>query len=387
MKLDGILSQILISLKFRSSASKMRWMRIWYFGYYLDWYPRNRVIRKGLAKAGADVLQARVAMDRLLRWPRLLLQSLKLLLSSGRPDAIIVPECDLETFPLAWMIGRILGALLVYDAFYSRWDALVNDEQEVSRDSSKARLTWLLEKFTLEHSDLVISDTLAHCEYIADLYGVDRSRFERVFIGADDELFHPVPGAEEKDFLVHYNGFYHRLQGAPAIIEAAVMLKDEPGIRFEMIGKRDSSAFKEVMEKIDQHKPANVVFVDTLPIEQMPGRMAKASVCLGIFGKTGFGERVFPNKGFQTLAMGIPLITRESRGSKEVGNSGELFLAVPPEDGKSLAEGILFLKNNPQKRKEIGQKGRALYEKRFAPGPIGSLLLARIKAEMEKSHA
>jgi len=359
-------------------------MRVWYFGSYLDWYPRNRVIRKGLARAGAAVIAVNVPANKALRWPRLLLNAAKLLIQSKRPEVIIVPEVDLESFPMAWIVARVLAALLVYDAFYSRWDALVNDELEISAGSAKARITYLLEKFTLKTADLVLADTSAHADYIAQTYKLDRARFETVCIGADDELFHPLPGREEKEFLVHYNGFYHRLQGVAAIIEAAAILKNEPGIKFEMIGKRASSAFKQVKEKVEKYKLTNVTFIDTLPIEQMPERMARASVCLGIFGKTGFGERVFPNKGFQTLAMGIPLITRESRGSSEVGVSGQHFLAVPAEDGEALADAILFLKNNPDKRRAIAAQGRELFDRRFAPLPIGKSLLARMERALKE---
>ncbi len=358
-------------------------MLIWYFGSFPEWYPRNRVIRKGLAQAGAEVMSLNVPAQRLLRWPRLMGKAL----GAKKPDAILVPECDLESFPAAWIAARLLGAALVYDAFYSRWDALVNDEMEVAKSSAKARITWQLEQFALRHSDLVLADTSAHADYLSGVYQVSRARFETVYIGADDGLFYPRPELEEKEFLVHYNGFYHRLQGAPAIIEAAHWLEKEPGIKFEMIGKRSSASFKDVMARMEQYHPENIEFIDTLPIEEMPKRMAKAGVCLGIFGKTGFGERVFPNKGFQTLAMGIALITRESKGSQEVGAAGADFLAVPAEDGKALAEAILLLKNNPEQRKRIAGNGKALFEKRFAPFPIGKSLLDRLDQVIKEHRA
>jgi len=350
-------------------------MVVWYFGSYPEWYPRNRVIRKGLAKAGAEVVGINVPLPRLLRWPRLLAKAI----GAKKPEVIIVPEYDLESFPAAWMIARMLGAVLVYDAFYSRWDALVNDEREVSGSSAKARITWQVEKTALRNADLVLADTCAHADYIAELYQVSRAKFETVYIGAEEELFYPRLDQEDDFFLVHYNGFYHRLQGTPAIIEAAHRLRSDPGIKFEMIGKRNSASFQEVMAKLAQYHPANLAFVDTLPIEEIPMRMAKASVCLGIFGKTGFGERVFPNKGFQTLAMEIALITRESKGSAEVGAAGEDFLAIAPEDGKALADAILFLKNHPEQRRQIARKGKALFERRFSPLLIGKALMARLE--------
>jgi len=360
-------------------------MRVWYLGYYLDWYPRNRVIRKGLEQAGAEVINLRIAFSRAFRPARIFSKSIARLFQRKKPDVIIIPEVDLESFPFAWMIARSLGALLVYDAFYSRWDALVRDELETNESSTEARITWLLEKFALERANLIFSDTLAHCDYIAELYDISREKFETVYIGADDQMFYPMPELEVKDhFLVHYNGFYHRLQGAPAIIESAHLLRDYPEIKFEMIGKRLSSSFQAVQEKYQQLNPPNITFEDTLPIEEMPRRMARASVCLGIFGRTGFGERVFPNKGFQALALAKPLITRESKGSKEVGEAGVHYLTVPAEDGKALAEAILFLKNNPEKRKEIARAGYQLYKERYAPEPIGKKLLSRLEQELKR---
>ena len=362
-------------------------MRIWYLGYYLDWYPRNRVIRKGLKKAGAQVVEICVPFSRLQRGARILFKSLVERAKDAKPDVIIVPEVDLESFPFAWMVARSLGALLIYDAFYSRWDGLVRDELETSENSFEAKITWRLESFALKKADLVISDTSAHCDYISELYRVPREKFETVYIGADDEMFYPLPELEVKDhFLVHYNGFYHRLQGAPSIIESAHILQDDAQIKFEMIGKRKSSSFFEVKEKFEKLRPPNITFEDTLPIEKMPERMARASVCLGIFGKTGFGERVFPNKGFQALAMAKPLITRESKGSREVGEAGKHFITIPAEDGQALAEAIRFLKNNPQKRKEIAQAGYELYKEKYAPEPIGKRLLLRIEKELGKKR-
>ena len=249
----------------------------------------------------------------------------------------------------------------------------------------EARIIWQMEKFALKKADLILSDTSAHCDYISELYQIPREKFETVYIGADDQMFYPMPELEVKEhFLVHYNGFYHRLQGAPAIIESAHLLRDYPEIKFEMIGKRHSSSFQAVQGKYQELKPPNIIFEDTLPIEKMPERMARASVCLGIFGKTGFGERVFPNKGFQALALAKPLITRESKGSQEVGEAGVHYLTVPAEDGEALAEAILFLKNHPEKRKEIAQAGYQLYKDKYAPKPIGKKLLSRLEQELKK---
>ena len=38
----------------------------------------------------------------------------------------------------------------------------------------------------------------------------------------------------------------------------------------------------------------------------------------------------------------------------------EAALLIPPEDSKSLVDAILYLKNNPDERKKMGERGRQL---------------------------
>ena len=65
-------------------------------------------------------------------------------------------------------------------------------------------------------------------------------------------------------------------------------------------------------------------------------------------------KKVVTNKGFQILASKKPLITMESPAAAESGlDNNENCILVPPADPQRLADAILSILNNPQKREQI----------------------------------
>ena len=68
-----------------------------------------------------------------------------------------------------------------------------------------------------------------------------------------------------------------------------------------------------------------------MPYEELTGWIATADICLGIFGDTKKAAQVIPNKVFQILSSGKPLITRDSPAIRELidPNYEGIFLVSP----------------------------------------------------------
>jgi len=97
-------------------------MRIGFFGAWDAGYPRNLILRDGLAAAGATIQDVRVRERRaIFRYPALAIR----LGRAPRLDALFVPSFRHKDVPLARLLaGR---APLVFDPLVSRWDTLVED--------------------------------------------------------------------------------------------------------------------------------------------------------------------------------------------------------------------------------------------------------------------
>ena len=67
----------------------------------------------------------------------------------------------------------------------------------------------------------------------------------------------------------------------------------------------------------------------------------------------------------EAMAAGLPVVATATIGSKEIIQDGKTGFLVPIGDSPALAKKILFLFNNPEKAKEIGEAGRKMVEGRF----------------------
>jgi L-malate glycosyltransferase len=60
----------------------------------------------------------------------------------------------------------------------------------------------------------------------------------------------------------------------------------------------------------------------------------------------------------EAMAAGVPIVATDVDGNIEVFGHGEAGLAVPPGDPERLAEGLLELAGDPDRRKRLGETGR-----------------------------
>jgi glycosyltransferase involved in cell wall biosynthesis len=68
--------------------------------------------------------------------------------------------------------------------------------------------------------------------------------------------------------------------------------------------------------------------------------------------------RVFP----QAMASGIPVVATEVDGTPEAIQNGVNGFLMPPGDTRGMAEKITYLIKNPEKAREMGERGKRLVE-------------------------
>ncbi len=334
------------------------------FGGYARGYARNEVIQKGLAQLGIPVRSCYVSHK--VRVPfRYFALFYKYFRAPRDFSVIYVPEFRHKDVPAAWLLGKLTSKRVIFDPLVSRYDTRVHDRGDARDRSFQAWHNKNIDRLSMTLSDIVLADTRAHAGYFARELGIAPGKIRLLPVGFDEHIFHPavsmgtpVPGAGSPAFQVLFYGTYLPLHGIQTILEAAGLLRAHPDIRFELIG--GGQTYPEAAAYVENEQLQNVQFSKRIPIESLAAKIAGASVCLGIFGRTGKTLRVVPNKVYQCLAMGKVVITARSDAILEYFREGEHICLVPPGDAGALAEKILYIRQHPEEHAAIARRAAEL---------------------------
>jgi glycosyltransferase involved in cell wall biosynthesis len=100
----------------------------------------------------------------------------------------------------------------------------------------------------------------------------------------------------------------------------------------------------------------------------------QADVILGIFGRTPKTRRVVPNKVFEALSIGQPVITGDTPAIREILEPGRDVICCPVDDPAGLADAIRWAHGHREQLHEIGRAGRRAFEQHASARAIAEAL-------------
>jgi glycosyltransferase involved in cell wall biosynthesis len=343
-------------------------MRVLYFGTYEREYPRNAQVISCLRRAGVEVEEHHVGVweGRRQNWSagvetaaRLALAELRLLQRPhGRFDAVIVGYPGHFDLPAARRAAR--GRPVVFNPLVSLSDTLVADRGRFRAGSTAARALERIDRNALRSASLVIADTRANAVHLAKLAGLRPEQIEVCFVGAEERLFVPDWSPDETRAAL-FVGKLIPLHGLETILAAAHLL---PELSFRLVGSGQ-------LESLVHSRPENVEWLPWIEYELLPGQLHRAGCALGIFGTSDKARRVIPNKAFQALACGTPLVTADTPATRELLVDGQSALLVPPGDPEALADALRRLHTDEELARRIGVGGRVTYEELASEAVLG----------------
>ena len=353
-------------------------MKVLYFGTYERDYPRNAQVISALRGAGVEVEERHVPVweGRRRSWAAGAGAAARITLAEARlarrvpadVDAVIVGYPGQPDLPAArYAAGR---RPVVFNALVSLHETLVDDRRRFRPSSLAARALAAIDRTALRTADLVVTDTGANADFLADFACLPRSRVEVCLVGAEDRLFRPGWQAADP-WTCLFVGKLIPLHGLETILAAARLAPDVP---FRLVGSGQ-------LEPLLADRPPNVDWLPWVEYELLPQELHRAGCALGVFGRSPKAARVIPNKAFQALACGTPLVTAATPGASELLVDGESALLVPPGDPQALADAVRRLRDDPALAERIGRAGRARYEERASEAVLG----ARWRALLERA--
>lgn len=290
------------------------------FGNYGPDYPRNRVVIEALEGLGHQVrrftprLSAVGDIEAALR-------------GQPRPDLVWVPCFRQRDLRAAHRFARRHVIPLVFDPLISSFDKQVYERKKFAADSARGRRLRTWERGLFALPDVVVADTHGHLEYFHQTLGVPRAKLLVIPVGAEEELFRsqPVPTRSTAEPLeILFFGTFIGLHGIEQVIEAIGVYQGPP-VRWRLLGEGPLRAQCEVRaaELKKRNSTLDIAFEGWRPLAELPNRLAEADAFLGIFGTSAKALRVIPNKVYQGLALGRPIITAATAAFPEELRAGE----------------------------------------------------------------
>jgi len=233
-------------------------------------------------------------------------------------------------------------------------------------------LLTVLEKLSYKLADQVIGLSPGMVEAIQK--SKPSSKVHLLPNGCDLELFKPTKvqdtkkfwGVSDSDFVCIYTGAHGIANGLDKLLETAkeVKRKGHHNIKFFLVG---NGALKpQLVVKAKAEQLDNCIFLDPISKDELALKLPHCHLGLMVLKNVpAFYYGTSPNKFFDYIASGIPVITNYPGWLANMIAEYKCGVTVPPDDVCLFADEIIRLSEERSSLPQMGSDGRELAEKSF----------------------
>lgn len=275
---------------------------------------------------------------------------------------------------------------IVFDFYLSIYDMMCNDRKVYKPESLLGKLTYWIEKKSLQLADYVIVDTNKLIETLSSMYNVPKEKFVRVPLTIDESNVKPQKVDRYKpQFSVLYVGSYIPLHSTEVIIEAAHILQERgDDTFFLMIGKGPD--LEKCQNLAEKYNLKNIEFKGFMSMQELNYYYNACDVNLGLFNTGERANSVVLNKTNDSFRVGKPHLTLKTDAMQEAFRDNEDILFTEDATPQTLADRIQEIKQNPKLLKKVGQNALLSYEKKLSNAAAREILEREVFSKIEKRN-
>ncbi|WP_278405679.1 glycosyltransferase family 4 protein [Pseudoalteromonas ruthenica] len=182
-------------------------------------------------------------------------------------------------------------------------------------------------------------------------------------------------GNVERESYFAYVGAFSKIRG---IVELAQALSINTSLTLKVAGKcQEQETLRQVNESLGA---GNIEFLGSVDRKGVQLLLEKAIAGLVTFLPEPNHVEAQPNKLFEYMSAGLPVIASNFPLWRNVVEKHECGICVDPTDPQQIADAMQFLVDNPEKAKQMGKNGVAAVESKYSWQPE----FAKLKAFYEK---
>ena len=291
-----------------------------------------------------------------------------------RADVVVSTSPQFFCGLAGFFVARLKRARWVLE-IRDLWPESIVTVGAMEKSRTVRALEWL-ESFAYRKADAIVSVTDSFVAHIVARgaapdkvhvvkNGVDLTLFADPGPGAREQALREVPGLAQLEgrFVAAYVGTHGMAHGLDTVLEAAALLRDEPGIAFLLVG--DGAARPALLARRDAERLTNVVMLEQQPKASMPMIQAATDLSLVLLRDQPLFEKVIPSKIFESMAMRCPIILGVRGESAGIVREAGAGIPITPQSAVELAAAIRGLRDDPKLRRRMGEAGRDYVERHF----------------------
>lgn len=275
----------------------------------------------------------------------------------------------------AWLLARLKGVPFLFEVRDLWPDFAV--AVGVLRNRALIGMSYWLERFLYRRADRVMVNSPGYSAHVrargarqVELIpnGADAGMFDPSADGAAFRAAHAIGGR----FAVLYAGAHGLSNDLGVVLQAANRLRGREQIVFVFVGDgKDKPLLQARAAEMDL---PNVVWVPPVPKSGMPAALAAADACLAILKPLEWYKTTYPNKVFDYMAAGRPVVLAIDGVIREVIETAGCGVFAQPGDPDALAGAVAALAADRERARRMGAAGRAHVMAHFDRGKLAAQL-------------
>ena len=290
---------------------------------------------------------------------------------SRRPDVVVSYGPPLIGPLISAIIARSFRARLV-TVIYDLYPDIAVEAGHL-RNGPLIRLARKMEQHIYHRSDRIVVLSEGCRRTLVEEKGVEPYKVAVVPVWLDGQEIVPLErdnvwrremNIPPKKLVVLYAGTIGLISGAEVVLEAARLLEPYRDILFLFVGEGQIKDRLEVQAQ--KMGLPNMRLLPFQPRERLSEMQATADVSLVTLAP-GRGKTSVPSKVLGYMAAARPVIAAVDVDcdTADTVRKATCGLVVPPGQGHGLAEAVLYLYNNPDRRESCGRAGRRYFLQNF----------------------
>jgi len=266
----------------------------------------------------------------------------------------------------AWLLARLKRAAFLFEVrdLWPYFAIAVG----VLRQPLLIRLSQWLERWLYRKADQVVVNSPGYVEHVRARGARDVALIPN---GVDTEMFDPALNGDAfrqahalgGKFIALYAGAHGMSNDLDVVLDAAEKLSGRDDIAIVLLG--DGKEKERLQVEAGARELGNVLFLDPVSKASIPSVLAAADVCIAILKPIDAYRLTYPNKVFDYMAAGRPVLLAIDGVIRDVVESAGAGVFVPPGDSEALGDAILSLADDENIRLSMGKAGRTCVVERF----------------------